>query len=530
RPGTTTRTGMPALVFGAVCLASAAATYPIRLLQVLPDLPARQALFDALADYFVGSPLSDPLFFAMLAAQGVALAWAAESTCRRVAGLTAWVVSAALLSHALSALLNLQRIVSAASRREDFPASILELFRTVRVSTQYDVNAAASVFVMVGVASIGLWTWRKSLWQIPATGLVMVGLWLTGSRVAMLAAAVSGLLALVAGAVGASGRARWLGFASAGAVVVAAAAAAVVYPQGRNLNVSASVESRTVLFRTGVQMVKDSPVFGIGIGRFHELSEQYGSSDISRILGVRRTRDNAHNNYLQVAAESGIVGLAAFGWMLGACVAGGIRRLRLLDAHRRWQLAGVVGMMLTWLAGHPLLVPEAAVMFWLFAGVAATVGPAPPPRPAKRVSGAIVLVVILASIPWQASGQRRRAELEHFGRGLSAWQVPDIGERYRNTGRQFSLFLPAGQLVTLPIRTAPGVASPLTLRLFAAGKEVDAVIAGPDDWVMYVFRVPDGPDRFVEVRFIVESPDGTPADCAPCLHVGKQSVRTAPPV
>jgi hypothetical protein len=68
------------------------------------------------------------------------------------------------------------------------------------------------------------------------------------------------------------------------------------------------------------------------------------------------------------------------------------------------------------------------------------------------------------------------------------------------------------------------------LRVFAGGSEVDAVIAGPDDWMMYVFRVPDGPDRYVEVRFRVESPDGAPVDCVTCLQVGKQSVRAAPGV
>jgi len=187
-------------------------------------------------------------------------------------------------------------------------------------------------------------------------------------------------------------------------------------------------------------------------------------------------------------------------------------------------------MMLTWLGGHPLLVPEAALMFWLFAGLTATLGATPAPSSAKRVSVAIVLAAILASIPWQAAGQRQRAELEHLARGLSAWHVPDRGERYRDSGREFSLFLPAGRLVTLPIRTAPGVASPLTLRLFSGGREVDAVMAGPEDWVMYVFRVPDGRDRYIEVKFIVESPDGVQADCDPCLQVGKQSVRAAPTV
>ena len=530
RPGQPTRTGVPALVFGAVCLASALAVYPTRFLQMAADQPPVQAILALGADYFIPGKLAEPLFFAMLAAEGAALAWVTEYLCRRTSELTSCVVSAALLSHALVALLNFQRIVSAASRRDSFPASILDMLLSVRVSTQYDVNAAASVFVMIGVASVGLWTLRKSYWQVPATGLVLAGLWLTGSRIPMVSAIVASLLALVAGAAGAGTRARWLGLAGATAVLAAAATTAAVYPQGRNLNVSASVESRAVLFRTGAAMVKDSPVFGIGIGRFHELSEQYGSADISRILGVRRTRDNAHNNYLQVAAESGIAGLAALGWVLGACVVGGIWRLRELNAHHRWLLAGVLGMMLTWLAGHPLLVPESALMFWLFAGLTATLGPAPVHQTATRASIAIVLMALLASIPWQAAGQRQRAALEHYARGLSQWHVTSTGQRYRDSGREFALFLPAGQLVTLPIRTAPGVASLLTLRVFTGGSEVDAVIAGPDDWMMYVFRVPDGPDRYVEVTFRVEATDGTPADCGSCLQVGKQSARAAPSV
>lgn len=529
RAGIPTRTGMPALVFGTVCLASAVAVYPIRFLQLLSDLPSLETVVGLGRDYFVRRPLGDPLYFAMLGAGGAALVWATEHLNRRTAGVTMWVVSAALLSHAVVALHNLQRLVNAASRRDDSFGSLWDMWLTVRVSSQYDVNAAASVFAMVAVASVGVWTLRKSYWQVPATGLVMVGVWLTGSRVAIVAVAVSSLAAFVVGALGAGRRGRWRALGGVIVTIVLAATVVAMYPSKRNLNLPASVESRAVLFRTGVAMVKDSPAFGIGIGRFLELSERYGSADIARILQVERTRDNAHNNFLQVAAELGLVGLLAFVWVLGACVAGGVWRWRRLGVPERWLLAGVGGMMLTWLSGHPLLVPEAALMFWVFAGMAATAGAPPSPASAlERGTTTIALAAIIVSVPWQAAAHRERADLEHLALGLSAWHLTDTGERFRDAGRGFSLFLPSAHLTTLPLRTAPGVPSPLTVKVMVAGKVVDVVVVELDDWLTYVFRVPNSPAQFVEVTFVVESPAGV--SCDPCLQVGKQLARAAPGV
>lgn len=529
RTGVPTRTGRPALVFGTVCLVSAVAVYPARFLQMLSDQPSLEAVAGLGRDYFVRSSLGDPLYFAMLGAGGAALVWATEYLTRRTAGVTMWVVSAALVSHAVVALYNLQRLIDAASRRDDAFRSLWDMWLTVRVSSQYDVNAAASVFAMVAVAAVGVWTLRKSYWQVPATGLVLAGVWLTGSRVAIVAVGVSSLVAFVVGALGAGKRGRWQAVAGVIVMIVLAAAVVAMYPSKRNLNLPASVESRAVLFRTGVAMVKDSPVFGIGVGRFLELSERYGSADIARILQVERTQDNAHNNFLQVAAELGVVGLLAFVWLLGACVAGGVWRWRRLDVQERWLLAGVAGMILTWLTGHPLLVPEAAVMFWLFAGMAAAGGAPPAPASAlERGATTIALAAIIVSVPWQAAAQRERADLEHLARGLSAWQVTDTGDRFRDAGRGFSLFLPSARLITLPLRAAPGVSSPLTVTVVVAGKVVDVVVVGPDDWLKYVFRVPTSQAHFVDVTFTVEAPGGV--SCDPCLQVGKQAARPAPGV
>jgi len=535
RPGDATRTGLPALLFGTVCLVSAAAIYPTLILQAFPDEAVSTVLSELGRDYFLRSPFADPLFFAALAMEGAALVWIVESLCRRVSGLTAWVVSAALAGHTVVALVNIQRLVNAATRRDNFPASIVDMFTTVRVSSQYDVNAAASVFVLVGLASVGLWTWRRAIWQVPAAGLLATGVWLTGSRVAMAAAAGMTLVTLASSAIGASRRALWPIVGGAAVVLAGAAAVVSLYPQGRNLNVAASVESRAILFRAGMGMVRDAPVFGMGVGRFLDESDRYGASDIGAILGARGDgviprRENAHNNFLQVMAELGIVGFSALAWLLVASVAGGLWRIRQLDAHHRWLLAGLAASMLTWLTGHPLLVAEASMMFWLFAGLAASRGPVSVRPPALRALVGLVLAGLAVSLPWQASGHRNRAELEHLGRGLSDWHFTDTGQRFRESGRDFSLFLPAGQLVTLPLRTVPGQLFPVGLTLLVDGRRVDRIVAGVDDWLMYRFRVPDGPGLFVEVRFVGESTTGPALSCDRCVQIGKQIVRPTPGV
>ena len=50
-----------------------------------------------------------------------------------------------------------------------------------------------------------------------------------------------------------------------------------------------------------------------------------------------------------------------------------------------WLAAGIVACILTWTTGHPLLLTEAALMFWLFVGVLAGLSP-PPPRGSTRRS------------------------------------------------------------------------------------------------------------------------------------------------
>ncbi len=77
-----------------------------------------------------------------------------------------------------------------------------------------------------------------------------------------------------------------------------------------------SNQHRLVLWRTGLEMVKAHPWFGLGPEQVDRQFERYVPADIPRPLpwGWRR---HLHNIYLQYAAERGIPVLLVFLWLVG---------------------------------------------------------------------------------------------------------------------------------------------------------------------------------------------------------------------
>jgi len=124
---------------------------------------------------------------------------------------------------------------------------------------------------------------------------------------------------------------------------------------------------RLSLWAVGREMIRDVPIFGIGIGRFYLVSSQYVDR-VQVIPGWTKPPENAHNYFLQVAAETGLVGLLLFlGFLLWLFI-------------RRWDLRGaskntaagiaIFGILLMSLTGHPLLVQS---FFFMSCAVAALV-------------------------------------------------------------------------------------------------------------------------------------------------------------
>ncbi len=72
------------------------------------------------------------------------------------------------------------------------------------------------------------------------------------------------------------------------------------------------VDARLVAWNAGLRMFRENPVFGIGLGNFRPRMAVYRAADDLEIVSL------AHNAYLEIAAEMGLVGLVAFVTLLGA--------------------------------------------------------------------------------------------------------------------------------------------------------------------------------------------------------------------
>jgi O-antigen ligase len=69
---------------------------------------------------------------------------------------------------------------------------------------------------------------------------------------------------------------------------------------------------RIAIWSTTVEMIRDHPVFGIGRGNYRRLAPEYRIG-----YNIHWTaKSHAHNSYLQVAVESGLIAFVAFaGWL-----------------------------------------------------------------------------------------------------------------------------------------------------------------------------------------------------------------------
>lgn len=110
-----------------------------------------------------------------------------------------------------------------------------------------------------------------------------------------------------------------------------------------------NVVERMVHMATAGNMFLSSPWFGVGIGNFNALFTRFG------IQGWPYSRGHAHNYYLNVLAETGIVGLTGYMIMLITAIVVGVRAIRYArqagDAYGEAVCIGALGVLVTF-AGH----------------------------------------------------------------------------------------------------------------------------------------------------------------------------------
>ena len=128
---------------------------------------------------------------------------------------------------------------------------------------------------------------------------------------------------------------------------------------------------RTDIWKIGWRMVEAKPVTGIGVGNFQNSSIHYqirpGAATVRTDLA-----DNpsvAHNSYLEMWAELGLVGLVLFLGILVSALAAAIKATRRLRRDGREDLAviagGVTVALISVLASDFFISEQSAKHLWL---------------------------------------------------------------------------------------------------------------------------------------------------------------------
>jgi O-antigen ligase/Tfp pilus assembly protein PilF len=139
-----------------------------------------------------------------------------------------------------------------------------------------------------------------------------------------------------------------------------------------------NVKRRMVTWNFTLMMIKDRPLLGSGIGTFKYNSLRYQAEFFSqgdnRSLYPYGIAHEAHNEYLHLWAELGIIGLGIFLWMIIAYFYYGLKVLKKTkNNYTQGMLIGMMGVIIAVLVdgifSFPLHLPTTLVLFWLFLGL-----------------------------------------------------------------------------------------------------------------------------------------------------------------
>jgi O-antigen ligase len=254
--------------------------------------------------------------------------------------------------------------------------------RQVPVSSLGNTGFAAEYLVAALPIALALavtqdrWSGAFSL----ATLLGVSHLWLTQNRAGWLGAALGGGILLLTRASllkQEAARARLRRLALAGLLLAVVAVlmvpglgpasitrlGSIVDPENPTARV------RLLIWRGALDLIGRHPLLGVGLGNFEFAYAEVRSVEEWR-LSRRDVVDDAHNEYIHLTAETGLLGLAAFLWLLGRAGRSAWHALGTPEGREEALpvLAGLAGILLYAGFAFPFKNPTSGAYWWMFLG------------------------------------------------------------------------------------------------------------------------------------------------------------------
>ncbi|MDD5557960.1 MAG: O-antigen ligase family protein [bacterium] len=205
---------------------------------------------------------------------------------------------------------------------------------------------------------------------------------------------------------------------------------------------------RLMVWRVGLGMWAERPLIGAGAGSFPVLYLPHAAGFLSSPAGAPYAAlaeggiDHAHNEYLELCVENGVIGCGLFIWFLLALIGGAAADLRRgRDGGADWRGAALFGGCIAAAAdgavGFPFRLWPAAATFFVFAGLLVRPSSAAVAVRAGRgvlriAAGAAAAAILLSGALLIASDIRSEAET---ARGLAAFRGGRFAEAEGLFGR-----------------------------------------------------------------------------------------------
>ncbi len=177
---------------------------------------------------------------------------------------------------------------------------------------------------------------------------------------------------------------------------------------------------RFVMWRTGIDIIKEHPLLGTGMGTFKKIHPKYQGKYLEtkkygRFKGLSKF---IHNDYLEITANTGILGLGTFLWLIVILYWTGLKRLKQINESKYSPnlliiiLSSLTAVLIHSFFHYSFYLPTTSMLFWLWLGLLNTDGPKLEKakeniRPSIIRQGATVLITILLLVwvtkPFMAS-------------------------------------------------------------------------------------------------------------------------------
>jgi len=324
---------------------------------------------------------------------------------------------------------------------------------TIGLETALGGYMATCAILAIG-ALLHFTKWWLRVLLAAAALLMIVCMIFSGTRTAWLAFAI-GLIVIVAAVVARrkKGLFRGLGGLAALGVSIAGIVAVVwfSFPSValRMRAVRKHLPGRVVIWRSALGMFQASPVVGTGPGTFTVHFAEYRPLDYTS-HAVTNVALHAHCEYLDVLAETGMLGMVPFALLIGFVVVGSVRALKRPGGARRPLLfaafAASVTMLVHAVASVDTRYPTCWLMLWVMMGLAVArwedageAGRTPPPSTWPWRAFVVIAGVVVAGVIWDAQVWRPYQARKHLDQAESRQKRGKWAESIESAQRALEL-------------------------------------------------------------------------------------------